>query len=479
MKNLLQYLDNEEKDKFGKFIRSPYFNTRHQLVQVFNILAVKNDKILDNKELFQSLYPGEKYNDTRIRKVVSDFSSIFEKFISYRGIQQWDPFVLNTNLLESLQHKAMDEEFSSAYRSITKQMRSKFQKDDSYYRSFSRIELLNYYGAYNKYVKTSVENLRNASLYMDLGFIYSKLHLARDIITHKEFNREDFGHEISFFKEIFEYIETRKSLITTEHPDLYIIYLTVKTSIVENNDDIITELADYVKNNEKRIDKYRLGYYYLYLTSMHWLKINSGRVDYFQPLIKIYKHLESRSLIRLEAYIQHDVFNSIVMAAINTKELNWLEKFLKKNKDHIEPDFRSDVYSLNSAKLQFEKAEYNKVLQNLNSVEFRDPNYFINAKTLLMKTLYELGDKEGISFTLDSLKHYALRNKKLVAQQVNNIKMLVKFFRLLLKLKPEDTFNANKFLELLGKERSFVPQRSWLGEKASVILNNAGFNLRD
>ena len=478
MKNLLQYLDNNEKDKFSKFIRSPYFNSRAQLIELYDILTAETASSIDNKKLFKKLFSGETYNDIRTRKLISDFNKLFEKFIAYHSITKWDPYVLNTNLLETLQFKAMESNFISAYKSISSEMRGKIFKDDSYYRSLSRIELLNYYSLYYKYEKRSVESLRKASEFMDLAFIYSKLHLARDIITHKSFNREDFGKEITFFREIIEYIEASRKLIMKEHPDLYIIFLTVKNSI-ENNDQIISELNDYIRKNEKNMDRYRLGYYYLYLTSMHWIKINSGNIEYFQPLIKLYKHLESIDLIKLESYIQHDIFNSIVMAALNTKEIAWLEKFLEKNIINIEPGYRSDVYNLNKAKLLFEKSEYNSVLQRLNSVEFRDPNYYINAKTILIKTLYEMGDTEGILFTLDSFKHYANRNTKLVSSQINNIKMLVKYFKMLIKLKPGDTFNINKFLELLSKEKMFVPQRIWLSGKAELLLDNSGFSLKD
>lgn len=478
MKNLLQCLDIDEKEKFSRFIRSPYFNTRAQLIKIYDILSGETEKNIDNKKLFKLLYPGEAYNDIRTRKFISDFNKLFEKFISYHSITKWDPYVLNTNLLETLQYKAMDNEFISAYKSITREMSGKIFKDDSYYRSLSRIELLNYYSLYYKFEKRSVESLRKASEYMDLSFIYSKLHLARDIITHKQFNREDYGKEITFFREIIDYVEGSRKLIIKEHPDIYIIFLTVKNSI-ENNDEIISELGDYIRKNEKKIDRYRLGYYYLYLTSMHWIKINSGNIAYFQPLIKIYKHLDSIDLIKLESYIQHDVFNSIVMAALNTKEIAWLEKFIEKNKKFIEPAYTSDVYNLNLAKLLFEKSEYNSVLERLNSVEFRDPNYFINAKTILIKTLFEMGDKEGIIFTLDSFKHYAGRNNKLVSSQINNIKMLVKYFRMLIKLKPGDTYNINKFLELLSKEKMFVPQRIWLTGKAEMLLNKSGFSLKD
>ena len=37
----------------------------------------------------------------------------------------------------------------------------------------------------------------------------------------------------------------------------------------------------------------------------------------------------------------------------------------------------------------------------------------------------------------------------------------------------------NKFLELLNKEKMFVPQRIWLTGKAEMLLNNSGFSLKD
>ena len=80
-----------------------------------------------------------------------------------------------------------------------------------------------------------------------------------------------------------------------------------------------------------------------------------------------------------------------------------------------------------------------------------------------------MGDYDGMKYTLDSFKHYIYRNNTLVNQQVHNIKMVIKYFKYLVKLKNKDTVALQKFLEMLNRERSFVPEKNWLTEKITEL----------
>lgn len=469
MINLLKNLSGEELIRFEHFINSPYFNTSRKPVELFELLKNSADEELDKQKVFSGLYPGEKYNDTRFRKIISDLKKLTERFLGYSGIEKLDPFSIETNMLEIMQEKGLQDDFSAAYRQYSRKLSSQYFKEDPYYRSLSRIELLQYYEGYNRLKSPSPKGLEKASFNMDMHFVYSKLNLIRDILLHNVMNKDKFSSEIRFFDETLKYAEENKALISREHPGLYIIYLTVMATLHESDQQYIKELAGYIKKNEKKFDNVRLSYYYTYLASYYWNRINTGDLSFRPKLFEVYKQMERRGVIKSERYIPHSVFNNIVIAAVWAKDFIWLEKFIEKYKTEIEPEYHDDVYNLSMAKLHFYSSQYEISLKHLNNVEYRTPNYYINAKTILLKTLYELGDFEGMKYSLDSIKHFAYRNNALNNQQIHNVKMLVKYFKYLLKVRAKSNFELQKYIELLDREKTFVPERIWFTEKISEL----------
>lgn len=469
MNNLLKHLTEEELLRFEKFIRSPYFNTSLKLCELYDLIKLNDEDTLDKQKVFSLLYPGEKYNDPRLRKLQSELKKLYDKFLGYTGIEKLDPFSIETNKLEIMQEKGMQNDFSAAYRQFSKTLSSQYFKEDPYYKSLSRIELLQYYEGYNKLKNPSPKGLEKASLNMDLHYVYSKLNLIRDILLHNVMNKDKYSSEIRFFDEILKFAEDNKVFISREHPSLYIIYLTVMATLKETDQQYIDELAGYIKKNEKKFDKMRLNYYYTYLASYYWNRINAGALSFRPRLFEVYKQMERRNVIKSEKYIPHSAFNSIVIAAVWAKDFIWLEKFIEKYKTEIEPEYYHDVYNLSMAKLHFYSSNYESSLKHLNNVVYRTPNYYINAKTIMLKTLYELGDYDGMKYSLDSIKHYMYRNNILNSQQIHNLKMLIKYFKYLLKVRTKDNVELQKFIELLGREKTFVPERDWFNEKISEL----------
>ena len=469
MNNLLKHLTEEELSRFEKFINSPYFNTSAKICELYTHIKVSADQPPDKQKIFSLLYPGEKYNDARLRKLLSELKKLYDKFLGYTGIEKLDPFSINTSMLELMLAKGMADEFSAAYRQVTRGLTSDFFKEDPYYRSLSRLESLKYYAGYDKLKKPSPKGLEKSSFNMDMQFVYTKLHLTRDIMLHNILNEEKYPAKIEFYDEIIKFVKENLNIIIKEHPNLYIIYLTVMATADESNSDYISSLASYIRTNEKKFDRGRLSYYYTYLTSYYWTKLNKGDMSYCSALMDIYRNMERKGIIKSERYITHSVFNSVVIAAVWVNDYRWLEKFIHNHKDDIEPAYHNDVYNLSLAKLYFYTGKYELSLKHLSNVEYKTPSYYINAKSILLKTLYQMGDFESIKYTLDSLKHYSYRNKSLVSLQAQNIKMTIKYFKYLLKVRNKDKLARHKFLEMLEREKTFVPERNWLIEKIEEL----------
>jgi hypothetical protein len=466
----LNNLTNEELERFGKFIYSPFFNTRPKIVSLFNYLKenIENGS-LTKKDIFPVVYPDIPYNDVKMRRLLSHFAELYEKFLGYLGAEKWDEDLYKMRALEVMKEKGMNGEYKEAYRQASKYMKGKFIKDDTYYKNFAGIESLNFHTG-------SAESLQNALDYTDLQFVFSKLHSFRDAFIYQTLNVHKYPFRLQLYDEVIGYVKANLKTIKKYHPNLYIIYLAVMSMHYKNDQTYIYELTSYIKKHGNKFDKSRLNYYYTYVTTYYWMRINEGDTKFRKNVLDIYKYLDSKELLRVERYISHDVINSVVIAAISNFEYGWLEDFIEKYKDDIEPEYASDVYHLSLAKLYFNKEDYPKALQHLNNVDYKDPKYYVNAKIILSKTLYEQGDLEGIKYVIDNLKHYAYRNRKLLPQQAENVKTFITYLSRLIQIKKRGKANTDRLKKSLDKEKLFVPQKSWFYEKLAELNELANVN---
>jgi len=448
---------------------SPFFNSRPKLISLFKYLKKKypNINLSDiNKENISSvIYPREKYNDTKVRKLISDFIFLYEKFLSYLEMNKLDGEYEKTILLEVLQKKGLERRYEHKYKEICETLRGRFVKDDAHYRNFVRIEMLNSFHAYNNGKEDELgSSLQNASDNIDFYFIFSKLHVFREMIIRQIVSRNKLNFKMEFFDDIVKYVNVNIEKIKKEHPNLYIIYLTLMAT-VKGEDNYINELISYVKINEAKFDKERLSYYFNYIVSYFWTKINIGKTEYSKNIFELYQYMVEKGFFKTEKYVDHIWINNVVNIGLMRREHDWLVEFLDKYKNDIEPNFSEYSYNLSLAKINFQKGDYNETLKYLQKVEYKDPNYYIHSKSIFAKVFYELGDLQQIEYIIDSLKHYASRNTKMVEQQISNIHTMVKYFNWLLKLKttlPEDAPNMKISLD---NENSFVPNKDWFYKK--------------
>ena len=77
----------------------------------------------------------------------------------------------------------------------------------------------------------------------------------------------------------------------------------------------------------------------------------------------------------------------------------------------------------------FFRKEYDKTLKTLLKVEFTDVYYHLDAKSLLLKTYYELGEEDALYSLFDAFKIYLRRNKLISEYQSEVYQNLIGYAR--------------------------------------------------
>ena len=84
LNSVFETLSNKELKELRKFVRSPYFNKQEILGPFLDYLveSKSSTQVVPTKEkVFQKLFPQQKYNDVKVRLLMSDLHKLIENFL--------------------------------------------------------------------------------------------------------------------------------------------------------------------------------------------------------------------------------------------------------------------------------------------------------------------------------------------------------------------------------------------------------------
>ena len=91
--------------------------------------------------------------------------------------------------------------------------------------------------------------------------------------------------------------------------------------------------------------------------------------------------------------------------------MDWTKEFIEKFKDYLHPEVVENAYTYNLASYYYSTNQLDKVLDLLVKVEYTDIQYSIGAKSLLLRTYYDLEENEALLSLTRSFKQYLKRNR--------------------------------------------------------------------
>ncbi|MBP9192630.1 MAG: hypothetical protein KBF96_08780, partial [Ignavibacteria bacterium] len=88
---ILRSMDISEFKELGKYVISPYFNNRSEVIRFYDALK-KHYPLFDSDEftdkiIFDIVYPGKSFSDVLMRKLVSLTTNLVLDFIAVKGFR--------------------------------------------------------------------------------------------------------------------------------------------------------------------------------------------------------------------------------------------------------------------------------------------------------------------------------------------------------------------------------------------------------
>ena len=364
-----------------------------------------NEDNMNKQNCFRKLFPKEVYDDKKIRYLLSYLKECIEQFLVIKTVKE-DAIIYQKYLETELLNRGLLINFKQE--NIQSELileKAEIRDADYFYNKYQHELLqLNYIAqAANRDKKSNIEEVM---IYLDKFYLAKKLQLASEVINIKNILATEYNTFL--LDEIITYLKQHEY---SNEAAIKVYLLIIKTLQFPDKEAHYLELASLLSDNIKLFSLKELYEIYQYLQNYCIKKINLGDTNYQRKLFENYQTQINNNILTFSGEISQWDFKNIVTIALRLQEYEWAEEFIFKMKEFLALSQKENAFSYNYANVLFRKGQYDKSLKMLQKVNMTDVYYKLDARSMLLKTYYELNEFETLNYHALAFKKFLRRDK--------------------------------------------------------------------
>ncbi len=460
--SLLTSLDKYEQNSCRKYIVSPYFNKNENLVILFDSLVdhinAARLKPLEKERLWSKLNPSEDYNDVRFRKYCSDLLKLVEGFLAQQ-VYENDPLKKATFLIEAVGKRKISKLVNSTLGTARRISEKSDSRSAGFYFHQYQIEK-NYYDLLefeaNRFVKSNIEE---TAKYLDQFFIAEKLRMYCAVLNQKSLISQEY--QLLFIEDILAHLKDKN---LDDIPPIAVYYQVVLTTIDSENIKHYFKLKSLLKEHGLKFPKQEALQLYYSAINYCIRRINKSDQKFLEESFQLYNELIENEIIFINDELSPWDFKNIIVLALRLGKYQWTERFILNYNHKLPESSRENAVTYNLAQLYFYQKQYDKVIEQLQNVEYEDVSYNLNSKSMLIATYYEMDEIEPLYSLFESFRAYLNRHKDISNERRKLYSNLIRITKKLTKLSPGDSKSLEKIKTEMTQTKN-IASANWLREK--------------
>ncbi|RMG76324.1 MAG: hypothetical protein D6714_21530, partial [Bacteroidetes bacterium] len=448
----------KEVRELRKWIHSPAHNQREDVQILFNYLFEKNNltknRQLKKEKVFAAIFPNEPYNDAKMRQVIHFFLKSVEEFLIYQEHTK-DEVRRKIELAGIYRNRRLGRLCEGALNQARDLLdKSPFQ-NSRFLKNYYSWELERYYylsGSQRKEI-----NLQEVSDALDTSFFADKLQQSCFMLAHQAVYKTEYDRRL--IEEILNFVE-EKSLL--HYPAIAVYYYGYKAMLEKEDEAHFFNLKKEIEKNEHCFPPEELKVIYLMSINYCIKKLNAGKREFYRESFELYRRGFEKMILIENNLLSRWTFLNVVMIGTFLKEYDWIASFVHEYQTFLEEKYRENTVHYALAKLNFEKGDYDKAMRLLVKYESDDIIMNLNAKTLLLKMLYEENEYNALESLVESMRAY-MQRKKVMGYHKAQYSNVAKLTRKLIKTNFFDRTQIEKLkTEIENASPLTNADRSWL-----------------
>lgn len=458
--NLYQTLSKAELRELKKWVHSPAHNQHKDVVKLYDFLESRQ-KIsaitVQKKRAFQYIFGDETYDEYKFNILMTYSLDVLKEFIGYNQAVSSD-FGLKKNLVSSLKNRKIPHLASLELEKIKeKNKKNPLLNAEKMLQTYElEVEQFEILGVEARMVQTNLPELFNS---LTDFYCISMLKYACEAISHSNVTKQVY--HIPLLEELLLFAKKSAHPIVLLY---YNAYQTLKTEEVSYFG--ATESLFLAQNQKLNIKEQRDVL--LILINYSIKRVNTDAQSSSQKAFDWYKWGLEHHILLQDNALSRFAFSNIASLGLKLKEFDWVDMFIQKYASFLPEKYRSNYVHYNTAKLYFNKKDYDNAQKLLITVEYDDILLNLDSKTMLLEIYYEEKSWKALDALLVSFSRF-LHRKSVLSYHKKNYQNIIKFTHKILELRPSDKKAKQALLKAI-QETQPLTERNWLLTQINLLM---------
>lgn len=457
-------LNDMETKQFSKFINSPYFNERTELIQFWKLLSKQKNGLLKDwkKIFFKQIFPQKVYTDVSMRKLMTQLNNLIQKFLIVHYLEK-DEWLSKKILLQCYGQKNLTKEFDSAMINLKENIHlAPLHNYDLAFESFD-ISKIYYLHPSTSKLQPKEAYLTEAMNQLDQFYISSKLHYATEQINRDQIFSQK--NSVTLLNDIKNYVKR-----TPQKSPLIELYLNLQELLQEGyNLKKFTNCESIFLKEEKHLTPEKRISILVFMINIIIKGLNLGHLHLAKKILELYKMGIKKSILIQNNRITHETFTNVVVFSANLGENKYARKFISNYSQLLDISVKEDAVHFCETLIDFYDKKYLNVIEQLSIYKHDKGLFDIRAKSILIRALVEqylldqdyylLFDKKA-----KTIDRYLRRKEKLGKDRINGYLKLHSYSVKIIHLLQEGSAKPNDWTSLINKikKEKYLYARKWL-----------------
>ena len=465
--DLLKALESDEFRQFYRYLKSPFFTKSAEVIQLYEYLRKFYPQFdspkLERQTVFTALYPKEKFNGPRLRNLILKITKILEEYLIYLEYQQND-FQKKKMLTHIYGKRNLNVFFRQKTEELLDDLEQQSYRDTDYFYEAYLLQRDYYFHSSISKEGKIVEKLKSSLSKLNSFYSIERLRLGIDLVNRNKI----FGEEHQFSTHDLSGIHPSENLI-------YHLLLQVINLLKTGEESLFFEAKRSFQKNAVLINQIDAGIILPALLNYAIQQFPKNEKRFSREAFELYKIGLDKAVFVQDNYFLNTTFLNIVVIGSKLKEFEWVQAFIKKYQPQLRESIREDLTKLSLGFLFFNKLDYHQIPDLLQNYQFQNTLYKINAKTLLIRSYYQLFEQDKtlgnmIISNCNAFERYIKRERSISQEKKESYLNFSFILKKIISRKLRHPNFKEKDLSYLLNNFSTVFAKTWLQDIIGVQL---------
>ncbi len=452
-----------------KFLRSPYFNQKEELVELFQLLRPWQHRFtkLDKKKAYEQLRPGQAFEAKWWNDRGSELSRLLEQFLQHHYLRK--------HPMEDLQLKraalkayGLDKYYLKYTEVAAKELAALSQKSEHY--RFQLWECQHVLYTHSSDPKKRLIWEEKAQHQLDLYYWMQKLALQANIVAGTQARR--LALSPTYLQALLQAVDT------LEYPppllQIYrqtLEYIQAGCSLEEYQKGI-----QEIQAHSQAIDPLERAFLLMIWCNLGSRRFAAGEREFIEPVFQLYQYGVAEKLFIQHGYLSGNIYTNICIMAAHAGKEDWLETFTRDHSQQLSPHLRTETIALTEAFVAFHRQQFTKAERRLRDIHTHDLSFKIRVHSLSVRCLLEAHLKlptyyQVLSHKVTAFKRMISSKKSLSEERIQAYLNFANYALAIAEFKRRPTptqTDYDQLYEAIHGNQS-INLKNWLLEKLSQV----------